>query len=93
MIGVFIIGIIIMALSVIGIAMIDSKSTSKLAECGFLCIAGLVLGTIMIFSSLINRDPQAIDVYRNKTELQIYYQIQGLDTLSKDTTVVWKKIN
>jgi hypothetical protein len=93
MIGVFIVGIIFMALSIIGILMIDSKSTSKLSECGFLCIAGLVLGTVMIFSSLINRDPQAIDVYRNKTELQIHYQIQGLDTLSKDTIVVWKKIN
>jgi hypothetical protein len=92
MIGVFIIGIILLALSVIGIAMIDSKSTSKLSECSFLCIAGIVLGTIMISSS-INRDPQAIDVYRNKTELQIHYQIQGFDTLSKDTIVVWKKIN
>ena len=46
----------------------------------------------MIFSSLMNNDPQAIDVYRNKTELQIHYQVQGLDTLSKDTTVVWRKI-
>lgn len=39
---------------------------------------------------IFSQDPSAMDVYRDKTELQITYKVQGLDTLQRDTTVVFK---
>lgn len=35
--------------------------------------------------------PEAIDVYRNKTELQINYKIVGNDTIITDSVVIYKR--
>ena len=36
--------------------------------------------------------PDAIDVYRNDTELKIQYVIENNDTIQSDTTIVFKNI-
>lgn len=35
--------------------------------------------------------PNAIDVYRNNTELKIQHVIENNDTIQSDTTVIWKE--
>ena len=90
MIWVLIIGIIIFGSSIIALIRISDKSTSKLAKAGPLFILGMILGTILLLCWLSDDYPLPIDVYRGKTELQVTYKVQGLDTLQKDTVVVWK---
>lgn len=92
MIIIFIISILFLVISVICLLIIGTESNSRLSKINFVFILMIGIGTILFIYS-IDDSPKPIDVYRNKTELQIHYQIQGLDTLSKDTIVVWKKIN
>lgn len=44
----------------------------------------------MLIESCIPPTPSAIDVYRNNTELKVTYEICNGDTLSCDSTVVFK---
>lgn len=43
------------------------------------------------FAILGGDEPRAIDVYRNDTELKVTYEICNGDTLSCDSTVVFKQ--
>ena len=92
MIVVFIIGIIFLFTSLICLAIISIKSTSELSKIDGIFIVMIIIGTALITYVTYATDdsPKPIDVYRNKTTLQITYKVQGLDTLSKDTLVVWK---
>lgn len=45
---------------------------------------GLLLGELLF------NDVKAIDVYRNKTDLQITYKVVNNDTVQIDSTVVYK---
>lgn len=58
----------------------------KFFEC--LCISFL---TLIIHSFITKDTPKAIDVYREKTELELNYTIVKGDTLSIDSTVVFKQ--
>lgn len=49
----------------------------------------LIFIAVLIFIEVRNR-PEAIDVYRGRTELQITYKVVGTDTLKRDTLVVWR---
>ena len=58
---------------------------------------GILIGaltTIMlapgVMTLVLEKDPTAIDVYRGKTDLEIQYTIRNNDTISCDTTVVFK---
>lgn len=68
-------------------------------ECGFENTAiPLIFGLILMFigiSAIRNYspsepEPEAIDVYRGNTELQVNYKIVGNDTIITDSIVVWK---
>ena len=48
----------------------------------------LELSVIVIISTLLEPRPTALDVYRNKTELEITYK----NTTPVDSTVIWKKL-
>lgn len=51
----------------------------------------LTVSILILLSSLEENYPQAIDVYRNNTELKVTYEICNGDTLSCDSTVVFKQ--
>ena len=58
-------------------------------------ICGAVIGVVMgiyIMYSAENSIPKAIDVYRNKTELEVNYKIKNNDTISVDSLVVFKNL-
>ena len=74
------------------ILLIYSMASSKMNFflCGVLfnlcVIIAIILGFAM-WGKLPQPSPQAIDVYRNKTKLQITYQ----DSVAIDSVVVWKE--
>jgi hypothetical protein len=45
----------------------------------------------VINSKLTPKEPEAIDVYRDRVELKIKHVIENGDTISCDTTIVWKE--
>ena len=58
---------------------------------------GLFIGTLTtimlapgVMELVSEKDPKTIDVYRGKTDLEIHYTIRNNDTISCDTTVVFK---
>ena len=56
-------------------------------------ICGAVIGAIMGMYTMYAAEksiPKAIDVYRNKTELEVNYTIKNNDTISVDSLVVFK---
>lgn len=56
-------------------------------------ICGAVIGVVMGMSTMYCAEkpiPKAIDVYRNKTELDVNYTIKNNDTISVDSLVVFK---
>lgn len=56
-------------------------------------ICGAVIGAIMGMYTMYSAEksiPKAIDVYRNKTELEVNYTIKNSDTISVDSLVVFK---
>jgi hypothetical protein len=57
--------------------------------CG--ALIGVVMGMYTMYS-VENSIPKAIDVYRNKTELEVNYTIKNNDTISVDSLVVFKNI-
>ena len=54
---------------------------------GILITVALVPGVMVL---VLEKDVKAIDVYRGKTDLEIQYTIRHNDTISCDTTVVFK---
>ena len=68
-----------------------------IADCqkyaGVHVICGAVIGAIMGMYTMYAAEksiPKAIDVYRNKTELEVNYTIKNNDTISVDSLVVFK---
>ena len=56
-------------------------------------ICGAVIGAIMGMYTMYSAEksiPKAIDVYRNKTELEVNYTIKNNDTINVDSLVVFK---
>ena len=56
-------------------------------------ICGAVIGAVMGMYTMYASEksiPKAIDVYRNKTELEVNYTIKNNDTISVDSLVVFK---
>lgn len=66
----------------------DNKKNAGIhVICG--AFIGAIMGMFTIFDAEKNI-PKAIDVYRNKTELEINYIIKNNDTISVDSLVVFK---
>ena len=66
----------------------DGKS-----HAGVHVICGAVIGAVMGMNTMYYAEksiPKAIDVYRNKTELEVNYTIKNNDTISVDSLVVFK---
>nr|DAK03793.1 MAG TPA: hypothetical protein [Bacteriophage sp.] len=54
---------------------------------------GVTLSSSLQFRQRLKESIKPIDVYRGKTELQIKCVIINNDTVSCDSTVVWKHLN
>ena len=54
---------------------------------GMLITVALVPGVMTL---VLEKDVKAIDVYRGKTDIEIQYTIRNNDTISCDTTVIFK---
>ena len=94
---------VVVIISCIIIGCIDWSIENKLGKSCSTCYAfGVIIGwltAIVISIPIINvvskknpKSPEAIDVYRNKTELKVKYVIENNDTIQSDTTVVFKNI-
>ena len=91
---------IVVIISCIIIGCIDWSIENKLGKSCSTCYAfGVIIGwltalaiSIPIINVISNKNPKAIDVYRNKTELKVKYVIENNDTIQSDTTVVFKNI-
>ena len=69
----------------------DKKNAGVHVICG--AVIGVVMGMYTMYSAAcdaVNSIPKAIDVYRNKTELEINYTTKNNDTISVDSLVVFK---
>lgn len=65
----------------------EKKNAGVHVICG--AVIGAVMGMYTMYSAE-NSIPKAIDVYRNKTELEVNYTIKNNDTISADSLVVFK---
>lgn len=91
MLVLFIIGLVLILIGLLVSAFTDAKQDDFMI--GFLVSFLLSMGVAVAGASGVemwDKKPDAIDVYRNKTELQVTYKIKGIDTLSRDTVVVFK---
>lgn len=73
---------------IFGIERIDEKN-DKATGITMILISIFMFAFIVFYEPNKHKDgnePQAIDVYRDKTELHITYK----DTIALDSTVVWK---
>lgn len=79
-------------LSIISIFVYIDSDTQVIKEMlmTFCSVITLVLGIGLIIASTLQEEPEAIDVYRGKTELRIKQEIINDEIVSTDTTVVWK---
>ena len=62
-------------------------------KAGVHVICGAIIGVVMGMYTMYSVEksiPKAIDVYRNKTELEVNYTIKNNDTISVDSLVVFK---
>ena len=87
----FIIGLVLILIGLLVSAFTYAKQDDFMI--GFLVSFLLSTGVAVAVAAGVemwDKKPDAIDVYRNKTELQITYKIKGIDTLSRDTVVVFK---
>ena len=57
---------------------------------GMLTMTVILVSLHVINSKLTPKEPEAIDVYRDRVELKIKHVIENGDTISCDTTLVWK---
>lgn len=82
--------VIIIALIILSvISLIISYIQKGLIGVSLSSIALVTFISILI-ESCIPPTPSAIDVYRNNTELKVTYEICNGDTLSCDSTIVFK---
>ena len=58
---------------------------------GMLTFTVILLSLAAIHSKFAPKEPEAIDVYRDKVELKIKHVIENNDTIQSDTTIVWKE--
>lgn len=58
---------------------------------GMITLTVILVSLGVIHSKLTPKEPEAIDVYRDRVELKIKHVIENGDTISCDTTVVWKE--
>lgn len=69
------------------------KGGNKVSETKFVAVYGaIIVGALVVFAlgfCVGLQGPQAIDVYRGNTELQVTYKVQGNDTINIDSTVVF----
>ena len=83
-----ILGILLIILIIFGIERIDDKN-DKATGITMILISIFMFAFIVFYEPNKHKDrnePQAIDVYRDKTELHVTYK----DTIALDSTVVWK---
>lgn len=59
---------------------------------GMITTTVILVSIFVMNSRLTPKEPEAIDVYRNNTELKIQHVIENNDTIQSDTTVVFKNI-
>lgn len=59
---------------------------------GMITMTVILVSIFVMNSRLTPKEPEAIDVYRNNTELKIQHVIENNDTIQSDTTVVFKNI-
>lgn len=87
-IGIIFVGIALVSMFIL-ILFLEDKNKSDFTI-GFvfgLFISTLIGGLIIIEYNILKKpNPQAIDVYRNKTELEI----TSINGVPQDTVVVWK---
>ena len=90
--------VVVLAVSIAN-GLIETSSENKFCKD---CSNGFTIGVISgLLSAIIiaipiafivdKTTPSAIDVYRNNTELKIKHVIENGDTISCDTTIVWKE--
>lgn len=91
MIIMFIIAIILLITGTFALLIISEESSSKLSPIAILFILCLSIGGILLHESNIHKRPQAIDVYRNNTELIITESVKNGVVVDCDTTVIFKK--
>ena len=58
---------------------------------GMLTVTVILVSLAVIHSKLTPKEPEAIDVYRDRVELKVKHFIENGDTISCDSTVVWKE--
>lgn len=58
---------------------------------GMLTVTVILVSLSVIHSKFAPKEPEAIDVYRDRVELKIKHVIENGDTISCDTTLVWKE--
>ena len=91
---------IVVIISCIILGCIDWSIENKLGKSGSIGYTfGVLIGwlfaiviSIPIIIIISKKNPKAIDVYRNKTELKVKYVIENNDTIQSDTTIVFKNI-
>ena len=69
----------------------EKKNAGIHVICG--AVIGVVMGMYTMYDAVYDAEkaiPKAIDVYRNKTELEVNYTIKNSDTISVDSLVVFK---
>lgn len=90
--------IIVVVLAVAIILFYDSKITKLHGRNATTAFGyGLFMGTLItvalvpgVMTLVLEKDPKSIDVYRGKTDIEIQYTIRHNDTISCDTTVIFK---
>lgn len=58
---------------------------------GMLTMTVVLVSLFVMNSKLAPKEPEAIDVYRDRVELKVKHVIENGDTISCDTTIVWKE--
>lgn len=58
---------------------------------GMLTFTVILVSLGVIHSKLTPKEPEAIDVYRDRVELKVKHVIENGDTILCDTTIVWKE--
>ena len=96
--GILIYLIIVVVLAIAVILFYDFRVTKLYGQNASTAFGhGAVIGmlfTLMlvpgVMTLLLEKDVKAIDVYRGKTDIEIQYTVRNNDTISCDTTVVFK---
>ena len=96
--GILIYLIIVVVLAIAVILFLDSTITKLHGRYAAITFGyGLFIGMLVsvmlvpgVMTLLLEKDVKAIDVYRGKTDIEIQYTVRNNDTISCDTTVVFK---